>query len=209
MLGFLDLPPEIRLMVYKYLPTPDNGLDPYHYHYPSHDKRQSSLNANVNLLYTNSTVYREYRAMFYAGIQFDFYKHSSDVISKFLCQIGQHNAQHIRFIHLEFPFWEFEAYRLFAEDETDPTLDMIQRDCTSLETIVFDFTRDAGLTLSELNEFRYIYRRYFHEFLAVLDKRLRAIPSLKSIRVEYPGKFWQWGFILEAMADLNWEFQRE
>ena len=169
-------------MVYKYLPTPPGTLRIY-----PRSKKEKKLLLHVNLLYTNKTVYQEYRAIFYANIQFDFASYAPDDVFKFLDQIGSHNARHIRYIYMDFPCVRSEnnTDELFINGDSARVLDRIQKDCISLKSLTFDlYEADAQIQLEEMKSDHECDPENLTKLLSLVNSRLRLIPSLESIVCE-------------------------
>lgn len=199
---FLDLPPEIRLMVYRYLLRPPLTLRIN----PRSKKEQKGL-LHVNLLCTNKRVYQEYRAMFYVGIQFNFTSYNPDDVFKFLDQIGGHNAGHIRYIYMDFPCVRSEKNtdELFINEDSARLLDRIQKDCIGLKSLTFDlYEADAQIQLEEMKSDHEYDPENLTKLLSLVNSRLRVIPSLKSIGCEVV-RDEDYGDVFREMREIGWE----
>lgn len=189
-------------MVYKYLPKPPGTLRIY-----PRSKKEKKLLLHVNLLYTNKTVYQDYRAIFYANIQFDFASCTPDDFCKFLDTIGSYNAGHIRYIYMDFPYVcsEKDTDELFICEDNARVLDRIQKDCIRLKSLTFDLNgADAEIQLREMqSEWEYDPEN-LTKSLSVVNKRLREIPSLESVVCEV---FCDDDYrdVFRDMADIGWK----
>ncbi|GAM33592.1 hypothetical protein TCE0_011r00600 [Talaromyces pinophilus] len=197
-----NLPKEIRLFVYKYLPNPPGTLRIY-----PRSKKEKKLLLHVNLLYTNKTVYQEYRAIFYANIQFDFASYAPDDVCKFLDQIGSHNARHIRCIYMDFPCVcsENNTDELFINGDSARVLDRIQKDYISLKSLTFDlYEADAQIQLEEMKSDHEYDPENLTKLLSLVNSRLRVIPSLESIVCEVVCDE-DYRDVFREMRDIGWE----
>ncbi|PCG91286.1 Hypothetical protein PENO1_094560 [Penicillium occitanis (nom. inval.)] len=193
---------KIRLFVYKYLPNPPGTLRIY-----PRSKKEKKLLLHVNLLYTNKTVYQEYRAIFYANIQFDFASYAPDDVCKFLDQIGSHNARHIRCIYMDFPCVcsENNTDELFINGDSARVLDRIQKDCISLKSLTFDlYEADAQIQLEEMKSDHECDPENLTKLLSLVNSRLRVIPSLESIVCEVVCDE-DYRDVFREMKDIGWE----
>lgn len=111
MIGFLDLPGEIRNLIYDHPLMFQEPIVPW--------AKEQAL--PISLFYTNKTIYREFCSLFYSRITFNFTSHElgheehqcparlTKQVTSFLDQIGQ-NAKYIESIKPDFP-------RMFGDEE--------------------------------------------------------------------------------------------
>ncbi|EEA23345.1 hypothetical protein EYB25_006084 [Talaromyces marneffei] len=104
MIGFLDLPGEIRNLIYDHPLMFQEPIVPW--------AKEQAL--PISLFYTNKTIYREFCSLFYSRITFNFTSHElgheehqcparlTKQVTSFLDQIGQ-NAKYIESIKPDFP----------------------------------------------------------------------------------------------------------
>lgn len=194
MLTFLSLPLEVRLMVYEYLPWPKQTIIPCN---PA--ARISPL--PVELLYTNKTLYNEYRSVFYSHIPFDFTHPSPERVAWFLDKIGRYNTKFIRHIYMKLP----TVIGSSIDTNCDLILERILKDCTGLRKISLDFVGYDDL--SDLQKQKREDPKAFTELLRLLDERFRKIGSVETIFVEYVENTWknQWDDIFLEMNEFGWE----
>lgn len=174
MKNFLDLPGEVRNMVYMNLISTETPLDLW---YPC-----PSEWLHVGLFYTNTTIAREYSSLVYSNIEFDLTMHSHLHTAKFLDQIGG-NAKLIRRIHIRFPkVLEDDDGLLFIAESSAQILDKIQSVCTGLTKVTFGpvCAFDGRVSPYLLSPEK------VSDLLTLVNDRLRAFPLLESITVAIP-----------------------
>jgi hypothetical protein len=126
MIGFLDLPGEIRNMIYRELIVMGVPVS------PSGQLARTCL--HVSLIYTNRTIHHEYGTLVYSSIDFNLTNHTHERTTRFLDQIGQ-NAKHIRRIYTQFPTFTENDNELTFDEESSKVLYKIQSACPGLEWI--------------------------------------------------------------------------
>jgi hypothetical protein len=208
MIGFLDLPGEIRNLIYDHLLVFDQPIVPW--------AKEQAL--PINLLHINNkTIYHEFGSLFYSRITFDFSTHRSNSvehqchacstkrITSFLDEIGQ-NAKHIQSIKTDFPFICYDAD---AEDEgffiathSVQIVDKIQTNCSNLKELVVGPVRTLNV----------IFHIAFHDLeeacdlVIAVDEHFREISSLEKIKIRVPNSGGYYG-LMDMMEDLEWEVE--
>jgi hypothetical protein len=189
MVGFLDLPGEIRNLIYDHLLVFEKpAIVPW--------AKEEAL--PVNLLYvTNKTIHHEFGSLFYSQITFDFSSHGSACeehqcracstkrIVSFLDRIGQ-NAKYIQSIKTDFPFLCCETKGFWTDswisEYSVQIVNKIGSNCSDLRELILSPT----ITLNVLFD---VAVRDLDETLDLLhriDRHLRKIPSLESIVTRLP-----------------------
>lgn len=209
MVNFLDLPGEIRNLIYDHLLVFEAPIAPW--------AKKEVL--PVNLLYTNNkTIYQEFGSLFYSRITFDFSTNrpnceihhcpacSASRMASFLDKIGQ-NAKHIQSIKIDFPQIICEPPRLWEESWlSKPTVKIVKkiaRTCPDLKRLILGSTLMLNILLDVAVEepdetVGLLYR---------IDTHLRRISSLRSIFVRVPNCEEYYKLMDEMEYQFGWEVE--
>lgn len=111
-------------------------------------------------------------------------------------------------MYIGFPLCEGDPVDLAVDDDIGRTIGRIKRDCTRLEMLVFDLSRNENNILKELQSTALNEPDHLSESLAALDKRLSGIPSLQEAYVEVlPDELENWDDVfteLETHGFVVW-----
>lgn len=221
--SFLGLPPEIRNEIYKFLLVSAEPIDFWN----------NSHGIHPNILYTNTKILHEARAILYGQNRFDIIAsfgnwsfHSS--IPEFIDEIGHVNASYVGQIRVSFPKLCCEG-NVSIENENLPTFEMLLSCFTNLRTVVttLQYSDVMENTLNLLNS-----PTTCDNAVTLVDTHFRAIPSLREIavevyedhssshlrrkmescgwriilmqKVEEPVPARSYAFVLPSMRDLDW-----
>ncbi|KAF2802378.1 uncharacterized protein BDZ99DRAFT_202143 [Mytilinidion resinicola] len=173
--NFLSLPSELRNKIYEEVLMDQEPIDPWALPYPFQP-------LTMELLRVNKTIHREASSLLYAQNRFDLTVHSPELVDSFLDKIGRNNASHIRHICISFPEVRYlDLHDVTLADDSDHILAKIQTDCINLRTLTTSldsiYVTEGGL--DETGSPSIVV-----ETFALVDSRLRAIPSLQEIIVE-------------------------
>ncbi|KUL83015.1 hypothetical protein ZTR_09323 [Talaromyces verruculosus] len=188
MVSFLDLPGEIRNLIYDHLLVFEEPIVPW--------ATEEAL--PVNLLYTNKTVHHEFGSLFYSRITFDFSTNGHDYderpcigcltkeITSFLDQIGD-NARHIQSLKIDFPYIEREEGESWDDSWISgysvEVVRKISTNCPGLKKMILG----PHLTLYDLLDLAVVDPDEAFELLIIVDMFLRTnVPSVNSISVRVP-----------------------
>jgi hypothetical protein len=172
MATFLRLPVELRIMIYSYLLILKDPIDPMSDRIPH---QRSTLHAQI--LSTNSQIYHESRPVLYSQNCFVFMIWSIVWIDAFFDRIGRENASYIRSVLVDFREVCRFGSKVTLEQPSAAGLDRIQRDCTSLKTIVVE-----AFVLNRVPLWK--DPQDTTRALSIMDARFRAFPTLPEIHVE-------------------------
>lgn len=202
MIGFLDLPGEIRNLIYKHLLVFETPIVPWAKH--------ESL--PINLFYTNKTIHHEFGSLLYSRIAFDFGTNgpsckkpfcrscSARRIS-FLDEVGQ-NAKHIQTIVIDFPLliceheWDWEE--TWISLGSAGVVPKIAANCPDLKNLILA----SNAILNTVLEVAVEGPDATFDLLDRIDKHLRTIPSLRSISLMLPDS----GYYFELADEMESEF---
>ncbi|KAL1856894.1 hypothetical protein VTK73DRAFT_8208 [Phialemonium thermophilum] len=181
-LTFLDLPGEIRNMIYELVvlcPVPILVLNK-----PGLDLQARILRLAKyapSLLRASRAVHAEAASLFYGRNCFNLSTQAS-VPQLFLEQIGRVNAGYIRHVHIEFPrIRGLEAGPARLSTEACAVLDSLQSHCVNLRRI----TTSQASTAVRLTVLVAMHgAQATAEAVALVDARFRAIPSLREIEIQ-------------------------
>ena len=137
-LNFLDIPAELRNIIYEHLLVFQHSVEVFWEAY-------RFLERYPQLLLANKAVYHEANPLLYAKNCFDFAICTSDRIDSFLNQIGRINASHIRHTNISFSKFRYlDQGNAALKDNSIRILAKIQSDCTNLSTLrAFLFREDV------------------------------------------------------------------
>ncbi|RAO73335.1 uncharacterized protein BHQ10_009347 [Talaromyces amestolkiae] len=190
MIGFLDLPGEIRNLIYDHLLAFEGPIAFW--------AKNNSL--PVNLLYVNNkTIYREFSSLFYSRITFDFSSRGPDCegrqccacltkkTTSFLDQIGQ-NARYIQCIEIDFPSLNLEEDEHWCEalisEYSLEVVNKIASSCPDLKHLILG----PNHTLNALLDLAVMEPDETFELLHRVDRCIHRIRSLDlMIWVRIPG----------------------
>lgn len=209
MIGFLDLPGEIRNLIYDHLLAFEEPIAFW--------SKNKSL--PVNLLYVNKTIHREFSSLFYSRITFDFSSRGLDYegrpccacftkrITSFLDQIGQ-NARYIQSIKIDFPSLNIGDDEHWCDasisEYSVEVVNTIARSCTGLKKLILGPT----LTLNALFHLAVVETDETLELLNRVDNCLHKIPSLDlmiSMRIPDCEEYYE---LFEAMETIfGWDVE--
>ncbi|KAJ5197161.1 hypothetical protein N7449_007640 [Penicillium cf. viridicatum] len=131
--NFLNLPAELRNEIYMYLLVDREPIDPW-----------NGDGLVPNLLSTNTKILHEARSLLYGDNCFDFTEWRSELISRFLDDIGFVNASHIRYIRIDFPELRGLNDKASLGVDSLDILERIQCHCTNLnKAIITSESTDA------------------------------------------------------------------
>jgi hypothetical protein len=191
--GFLDLPSEVRNMIYELLLLQSTPINPWP------DVRHD---LTTGLFCASQTVHREATSLFYGHNQFDLTDASSETLASFLEQIGSRNAGFIRNIMIDFPdFSHLDPGDIALDEKSISTLNSIQHNCTDVTTLT------TSLYSTDAMEHRLENLEHFgvtSEALKLVNTRFNAISSLERIILEVyeDGPYYQ---ARKIMKDYGWE----
>ncbi|KAI7978764.1 hypothetical protein EIK77_006984 [Talaromyces pinophilus] len=188
MVNFLELPGEIRNLIYDHLLVFEEPIVPW--------ATEEAL--PVNLLYTNKAVHHEFGSLFYSRITFDFSTNGHDYderpcsgcltkqITSFLDQIGD-NARHIQSLKIDFPYIEREEteswVNCWISGYSVEVVKQISSNCPDLKKMILG----PHLTLYDLLDLAVVDPDEAFELLIIVDAFLRTnVPSVNSISVRVP-----------------------
>lgn len=189
MASFLDLPGEIRNMIYKQLLTLED---------PINFLQESRLETAI--LYTNRTIHRESSSLLYAQNCFDFVCMTYKLVSQFLGQIGPGNAGYIHHIRIHLPVLRNFESTLALDDDSVCMLAKLQSDCINLRTITMGPANWYDLMLKWIS---YTSPEIVTRTLLVTITRLREFTNVERII----GEVYDYGpssFIRDEMISLGW-----
>ncbi|OJJ65840.1 hypothetical protein ASPBRDRAFT_201504 [Aspergillus brasiliensis CBS 101740] len=168
--SFLSLPAELRNEIYTYLLICREPINPCHGGHELHP----------NILFTNTAILHEARALLYGHNCFDLTGESGHV-SKFLDTIGSINASHLQCIRIDFPSLGNLEDEVSLEEGSLHILEKIQLQCTNIRKLITDSestnTMEVRLHLFDSPTIR-------ARALALTAARFGAISSLQEIIVE-------------------------
>jgi hypothetical protein len=190
-IGFLDLPSEVRNMIYELALVRKRLVRPYKYYYEEpYDV--------FGLLCASRSINREASSIFYGRNNFDFDNVEPDVLAAFLQQIGVNNAAYIRHVSIFFPV-SFD-YGPDGVTFDDQTMDALRNSCVNLNALtavlidadVMEYTLeegdDADLVMEALNRANISFGMF---------------PSLQNITVEIHGDRLM-GYAQDTMESYGW-----
>ncbi|KAJ0413027.1 hypothetical protein BJY00DRAFT_297528 [Aspergillus carlsbadensis] len=199
----LELPTEIRIMIYKELlvmPKPvtfvaDNESPSPFLHLFKATRLYPAI------LRVNSQIYTEAIQVLYSMNIFQFpnlWQNSFRVpyFSPFLCEIGESNAQQIHQIRIEFPsFYEYQVLiNEGANKDLQANFELIRDSFLGLKTlelILYEFSPPASDTSAEL--------------LGLINYYLGATVSLENIVIRISNVENPDSQLIEAMRDYGWK----
>lgn len=205
MIGFLDLPGEIRNLIYKHLLVFKTPIVPW--------AKLESL--PTNLLYANKTIHHEFGSLFYSRITFDFSKNGPDCgkpyrgscsarrITSFLDEVGQ-NAKYIQTIVITFPLiigereWYWEECWRFLDNAR--VVRKIAANCPGLKNLILASNAMLTIVLHVAVE----HPDATFDLLHMIDKHLRIIPSLRSLSVMLPDSGDYFKLADEMESEFGW-----
>ncbi|KAH7418464.1 hypothetical protein BKA64DRAFT_654451 [Cadophora sp. MPI-SDFR-AT-0126] len=176
MTGFLDLPSELRNLVYELCLLHQGPIKHLF------DGYYSIRGLTPGLLRVNKTVHHEASSFLYGQNCFDLSETSHADVTLFLGIIGCLNARYIQHIIIDFPdFHNLEPGNVVLEQDSTDTISIFQSCCPNLRalTMSLDSTTTVLLKLDALD-----YPKIVIEALALVNTQLRANPSLQDIVVE-------------------------
>lgn len=179
MASFLDLPGELRNMIYMHLLAPSEYLiiDPLFGY--------AKIVLETAILYTNRLIYRESSSLLYSQNCFNFASFDNGLLTRFLDQIG-HNAEYIQNIRISFPLVWIRGDTF--DDDHARFIDTLESRCINLRTVTMEERADyIELTLGEFDYVR---------GLSIIKTRLEAFPYLEKV-------------IVEAYECLNYDIGKE
>ena len=136
----------------------------------------------LSLLYVNKEIGREARGVLYANVQFHFIDNTgkqAELLQAFLNCIGKENSCNIRHMAINFPMAHVSQehdFPVIVQNDDVRSLQLLQKSCSNLqilETVVQGYS-SAALTGDNDDS---------QKMLAHIDGQLRAIPTLREIRI--------------------------
>lgn len=210
MINFLDLPGEIRNLIYDHLLAFDEPIAFW----------AKEKNLPVKLLYVNNkTIHREFSSLFYSRITFDFSARSLDSedrpcsacltkrTTSFLDQIGQ-NARYVQCIKIDFPNLNIEDYEQWSEASiSEYSVEVVNKIASSCPNLR-ELTLGPNLTLNALLHLAVVEPDETLELLHRVDCCIRKIPSLDlMIWVKVPDCDEYYGLVEEMESVFGWDVE--
>lgn len=198
--NFLDLPRELRDLIYQFCLIGKEPVDPWrdwYYQVPSYGLA-------ISLLRVSKAVYREASPVLYSQNIFEFDKRPPDMVDRFLDRIGSINAYQIRHIKVDFP----DVYgSLCGHLRLGQGLDCVLWDtrhrCPHVHTVTVSNWYVSGLViLCWPPPDRYL--EFATAVLTWVDSLFRSLPSLRQIVVEPRGYLDPNHHVRQEMARLGW-----
>lgn len=159
-------------------------------------RQRPGWNLNLESFFINKTIYDEAMSVFYSRNTFSLTNH---VAEAFITFIGPRNASSLRHIWIDFPDFghlnlpdDFTFRRLHAH-----ILERIKSECTGLHTLTMVPCPGEG------SIHRFHNDQIAAKASAMIDTKVRSIPSLKNIIVK--GRRVLPKFIPEEMEKLGWK----
>lgn len=178
---FFSLPSEVRNKIYKELLVHSNTIILNRTWYSDSIVYSSeSLHLCLAILLLNKKVHHEASSILYPRNYFEI--QNSELLSSFLDQIGSQNAGTLRRLVIAFPAFHNDGYAIgitLQEDGTR-TLDLIRDKCQNIVTLETTLHTSNAMEI-RLDEFD--SPRAVDQALALVDVRLKAIPSLQELLV--------------------------
>ena len=178
MTNFLSLPRELRDQIYELVLLQQERIGPWS-PWINDDQRQ---NLTSELLQVSKTIHREASSLFYGRNCFDLSVGTSEDVASFLGQIGQTNAEYIRYICVSFPeFLSLEPGAVTLEHDSAGILANLKSGCVNLSKLI---TSVSSKNAMELSLDALDNSKVTGEALALVNTHFRAILSLQEIIVE-------------------------
>ncbi|KAK3293316.1 uncharacterized protein B0H64DRAFT_210248 [Chaetomium fimeti] len=172
-IGFLDLPSELRNMIYDLALFHEESIDACYNCY-GRERRTTGL------LRANQLIYREASSVLYGRNCFNFVLAEPDQLASFFKQIGPNNASYIQHVSIQFPqFLYLNPEDVAFQDRTIKILADIQKSCVNLRAL----TTSLGYSLAALTPDLPGYRGVIVKALELVNAFFRANPSLRDINV--------------------------
>lgn len=186
---FFCLPGEIRIKIYSHLLVHNDNIDPW--------DRVYGLSPNI--LATSKITLHEARLVLYGCNCFNIFW-EPDKVEEFFKTIGLLNARLIRSIRIAFPLRTNKDNFNYnnepvCEDFGLTIMKIIIKFCANVKFVTFSIMSIELLGCSSVRDYALI--------MAEVDSRLREIPALEQVIVEFYGP----GFalnILQEISGLGW-----
>ncbi|KAL8668543.1 MAG: hypothetical protein Q9168_006835 [Polycauliona sp. 1 TL-2023] len=177
--NFLGLPREIRDQIYELLLVHQQPINPLF-----RLTRIETQNFSPGLLRANKTLHLEASPLLYARNRFDLGLGKPGMIASFLEGIGPHHSNNIRHLQIDYPYFYTYADCFALNGGSHTILAKIQYCCANLSTLTFaEHHRFWALKDLEARD-RDCGTELVAEAVNLVDKYLRAIPSLREVIVD-------------------------
>lgn len=206
--SFLDLPPEIRNEIYKYLVVQEEiiccvmksllELPPAKW-----KATKRSLLVHVNILRVNKVINHEAKFLLYSQNRFEFINlfRFGARFEEFLKGIGPKNASYIQHLKIIFPMFDYSACDVTFKWDYTRMVKQISKECTDLQTLELDLGVEQWWELQRRTPERH---GLVLAALRLLDTRLRKVQSLKEIRIVADPSYFPDASIKREMEKLGW-----
>ncbi|KAH8649202.1 hypothetical protein BX600DRAFT_474750 [Xylariales sp. PMI_506] len=209
--GFLDLPAEIRIKIYRLcllaryplILFQDTGSERVECF--SRVKRTQGF----SLLRISQQVYKETAAVFYGAHHFVFWDssgHQADLVRNFLACIGPRNACLLSCVSIAFPAIEDvqgESLGLVLGQDGFLTLKYLQEQCSGLQTLhaLVDGPVSEDFDRNDINK-----QGRTQEWLDIVSAQLQIISSLRQVIIHFPARGPS-SFTRQTMERLGWQVE--
>jgi hypothetical protein len=198
---FFSLPSEVRNKIYEELLVHSNTIILNRTWYLDSTIYASGiLHLYLAILLLNKKAHREASSILYSRNCFEI--QNSELLTSFLDQIGPQNAGTLRRLVIAFPAFHNDGHAVGITLQEDGvwTLDLIHDKCQNIVTLETSLHTTNAMEI-RLDEFD--SPRAADQALALVDARLKAIPSLQELLVHVYGEPINLA-LREKMRDYGW-----
>ncbi|KAJ5361776.1 hypothetical protein N7541_002620 [Penicillium brevicompactum] len=197
--SFMSLPPEIRIMIYKYVLvdrsplSPWKPLSPWHFH----DRLVP------NLLRTSTTIFHEARSLLYSHNCFNFSDPDYDEVCQFMLKIGRTNASRIQYIRVDFPGLDLVGGRIrYLSRDSALMKILIESWCPNIKCLIIAWQGTESLERA-FDPDRFDDPEACEVALKWVEGHFKVPPSLREIVIEVR-EHRPSSYIQKLMKSLGW-----